>query len=91
MWTEQKPCQRMIFASWIAEALSGFAGSHSGIWLVGMPIALPVLRPRCWSGKKSTRWPRSKAQRRTAGALDEVQTMPPCSPQKALSAAEEFM
>ena len=57
----------------------------------GTPIAAPVLRPRCWSGKKSTFSPRSKAHSSTAGALLEVQTMPPCLPQNAFSDAAEFM
>ena len=56
-----------------------------------MPSRLPVLRPRCWSGKKSTRSPRSKAQRSTAGAFDEVQTAPPLRPTNAFSEAAEFM
>ena len=54
-------------------------------------MALAVLRPRCWSGKNSTRWPRSNAHSSTVDAFDDVQTMPPWRPQNALSAAEEFM
>ena len=37
------------------------------------------------------RRPRSSAQARTLAAFDDVQTTPPCSPQKAFSAAAEFM
>ena len=37
------------------------------------------------------RRPRSSAQSKVAGALDEVQTMPPLRPQCALMAAVEFM
>jgi hypothetical protein len=56
-----------------------------------MPLLKPVQRPRCWSGKNSTfsRW--AKAQSRMVGALVEVHTMPPCSPQKALRSAAELM
>jgi len=56
-----------------------------------------VLRPRCWSGKKSTFAPPgtpafcSKAQRSATSALLEVHTTPPLRPQKALMSAEEFM
>ena len=50
-----------------------------------------MLRPRCWSGKKSSFDPRSKAQSYTFGAFDEVQTMPPLRPQNAFSEAAEFM
>ena len=57
-----------------------------------MPMSsTAVLRPRCWSGRKSTFSPCSKAQSRARLALEEVQTMPPCLPQKALMSAEEFM
>ena len=70
---------------------SGLRGFHIGICSSGMPIALAVLRPRCWSGKNSTRWPRSKAHSSTVAALDDVHTMPPLRPQNALRAAEEFM
>ena len=51
----------------------------------------PVLRPRCSSGKNSTRERWRKAQSRTARALDEVHTAPPRRPTKALRAAVEFM
>ncbi len=34
---------------------SGLCGFHIGIRSSGTPIALAVLRPRCWSGKNSTR------------------------------------
>ena len=54
-----------------------------------MPFLRPVLRPRCWSGKKRTFSPRSR-QSYTLAALEDVQTMPPFS-QKALRAAAEFM
>ena len=54
-------------------------------------MAWPVLRPRCWSGKKKTRLPRSNAHSRTLTAFEEVQTTPPCAPQKAFSAAAEFI
>ena len=54
-------------------------------------MAFAVFRPRCWSGKKSTRRPRANAHSSTVAALDEVHTMPPCRPTKPLIAAEEFM
>jgi hypothetical protein len=54
-------------------------------------MAMPVLRPRCWSGKKRTLSPRVKAHSRISRALVEVQTAPPCSPTKAFRAADEFM
>ena len=41
-------------------------------------------------GRTSTRLRRANAQSRTARALELVQTMPPCRPQKALSSAEEL-
>ena len=50
-----------------------------------------MLRPRCWSGRKSTRSPCSKAQVRARSAFEDVQTVPPCRPVKALIAAVEFM
>ena len=50
-----------------------------------------VLRPRCWSGRKSTFSPCSKAHSRARLALDEVQIVPPCLPVNALMSAEEFM
>jgi hypothetical protein len=67
------------------------SGSHTTISSSGMPLLKPVQRPRCWSGKNSTfsRW--AKAQSRMVGALVEVHTMPPCSPQKALRSAAELM
>ena len=93
--TEQKPCQRMTRESCELPARrcrrAALRGFHIGICSSGTPMALAVLRPRCWSGKKSTRWPRSNAHSSTVAAFEEVQTMPPCSPQKPLSAAEEFM
>ena len=71
--TEQCPCQSRMRLAVICSASSppiGRAGFQSAISVRGsMPSRLPVLRPRCWSGKKSTRSPRSKAQRRTAGAF----------------------
>ena len=94
LWTEQKPCHRITRASCRVCSLlppRGLRGFHIGICSSGTPMALAVLRPRCWSGKNSTRWPRSNAHSSTVEALEEVQTMPPCSPQKAFSAAEEFM
>ena len=57
----------------------------------GMPRSRPVTRPRCSSGKKRTRFLRSSAQRKTAGAFLDVQTTPPRSPQNAFSAAVELM
>ena len=92
--TEQKPCQSSTLASSSRSAVlppSGRRGFQVGICSSGMPMALAVLRPRCWSGKNSTRWPRSNAHSSTVEAFDDVHTMPPCRPQNALSAAEEFM
>ena len=54
-------------------------------------MARAVLRPRCWSGKKNTRGRRSQAHSSTSRAFEEVHTTPPRAPQKALSAAVEFM
>ena len=64
-------------------------------------MATPVLRPRCWSGKKSTlspppdaptdSLPPRSAHSSTARALVDVQTAPPWRPTKALRAAELFM
>ena len=61
-------------------------------------MARPVLRPRCWSGKKSTFSPPAppsacgrNAHSSTARALVEVHTAPPLRPTNAFSAAEEFM
>ena len=51
-----------------------------------MPRANPVLRPRCWSGRKKSFSLRLKAQSNAPLAFDEVQTRPPRSPQKALIA-----
>ena len=92
--TEQNPCHKITFASRSSVSVlppRGLRGFHIGICSSGTPMALAVLRPRCWSGKNSTRWPRSKAHSSTVAAFEEVQTIPPRSPQKPLSAAEEFM
>ena len=70
---------------------SGLRGFHIGICSSGTPIAFAVLRPRCWSGKNSTRRPRSNAHSSTVRAFDDVQTMPPWRPTKPLIAADEFM
>ena len=51
----------------------------------------PVLRPRCWSGKNSTRGLRRNAQSSTARAFDDVHTAPPWRPTNAFRAAVEFM
>ena len=53
--------------------------------------ARAVLRPRCWSGRNSTRSARSNAQAIAVAAFEEVQMAPPSRPVKALIAAEEFM
>ena len=50
-----------------------------------------MLRPRCWSGKNSTRVFCRKAQSSTARAFDDVQTAPPWRPTNAFSPAVEFM
>ena len=50
-----------------------------------------MLRPRCWSGRKSTLSPRSKAHSNAVWAFEEVQIVPPWRPVKALMAAELFM
>ena len=92
--TEQKPCHSRTFASRRASSEfppSGRRGFHVGICSSGIPLARPVFRPRCWSGKNRTRWARSNAQSSTAEALEDVHTMPPRSPTKPLRAAEEFM
>ena len=39
-----------------------------------------VLRPRCWSGRKKTFSPLSKAHLRARSAFEEVQTAPPFIP-----------
>ena len=67
------------------------AGSRRPSAPAGIPSSIAVLRPRCSSGKKSTRRPRANAQRSTFSALDDVQTMPPLRPQNALRFAAEFM
>jgi hypothetical protein len=55
-------------------------------------MAMPVLRPRCWSGKNNTWVPRPpSAHSRTARAFVDVHTAPPWRPTKALMAAELFM
>ena len=52
-----------------------------------------MLRPRCWSGRKSTLRLGRRVERppERACALDEVQMVPPCRPVNALMAAAEFM
>ena len=54
-------------------------------------MSWPVLRPRCWSGKKSTLSPRAKAYSNVRWALLEVQTMPSRLPTNALRLAALFM
>ena len=56
-----------------------------------MPSLFALFRPRCWSGKNSTRSPRSNAHCSTAVALDDVHTAPPFRPTNAFSDAVEFM
>ena len=70
---------------------SGWNGSHTTILSIGMFLRTAVFRPRCSSGKKKSRSPRSNAQSYTRVAFDEVQTMPPFRPQKAFKVAAEFM
>ncbi len=93
-WTEQCPFQRMSRArrscSGVLPPSSTF-GSHSAISSKGMPNLTPVLRPRCWSGKKKSLSASFRYLSKSGTAFDEVQTTPPCSPQKALIDAEEFM
>ena len=50
-----------------------------------------MLRPRCWSGRKRTFSPCSKAHSSARRALDDVHTAPPLRPVNALIAAVEFM
>ena len=69
----------------------GLKGFHTIISSRPMPNLRPVLRPRCWSGRNSTRRRRSKAHSKVAAALDEVHTIPPLRPHSALMAAVEFM
>ena len=80
-WTEHQPRQRIRRARRSASTElppSGRRGSQTTIASSGMPSLTPVLRPRCSSGKKSTRSPRSNAHSQDArSAFDEVQTMPP--------------
>src|SRR4051812_6797765 len=66
-------------------------GSHTAISESGMPILWAVLRPRCWSGRNRSLGARANPHSNAPGALDDVQTKPPCSPQKALMAAVEFI
>ena len=71
----------------LSVGMCGFAIWQSG----GTPIFAAVFRPRCWSGKNRILWPCSHAQVRMLSQLDEVQTAPPLRPQKAFSAAVEFI
>ena len=93
--TEQKPCQRItrdvLELGGRSLPPSGLRGFHIGICSSVTPIAFAVLRPRCWSGKNSTRRPRSNAHSSTVCAFEDVHTMPPWRPTKPLIAAEEFM
>src|SRR5919112_1307126 len=70
---------------------SSLDGSQTTISSSGMPNLTPVLRPRCWSGKKKSLSASFKYLSKSGTAFDEVQTTPSCSPQKALMAAEEFI
>jgi hypothetical protein len=55
-----------------------------------MPSASAVLAARFLSGRKSTASPWLRAQASMVLALAEVHTLPPCRPQTAFTAAEEF-
>ena len=68
-------------------------GSHTRMSSCVKPMASPVLRPRCWSGKNSTcsASPSRSAHSSTARALVDVHTAPPWRPTNAFSAADEFM
>ena len=70
---------------------SSLFGSQSAISSSGMPNLTPVLRPRCWSGKKKSLSASFRYLSKSGTAFEEVQTTPSCSPQKALIAADEFM
>ena len=93
-WTEQCPRHSSTLA---ARARSGSRppsvrwGSQTTQSDGSRPMARAVLRPRCWSGRNSTRSARSNAQAIALAAFEEVQTAPPSRPVKALIAAEEFM
>ena len=50
-----------------------------------------VLRPRCWSGMNRIFSFCCQPHSSTAAAFDEVQTVPPRSPTKLLTAAAELM
>ncbi len=69
---------------------SALSLSHSAISSSGMPRALAVFLPRFMSGMNRTFRPFSSAHVMTLPALAEVHTAPPRTPQKALSAADEF-
>ena len=58
-------------------------GSQTTMLSSGTTILYAVLRPRCWSGRNSTRSPRSHAQRSVAPQFVDVHTMPPRSPTKS--------
>ena len=70
---------------------SSARGFHTRMSASPYPIVKPVLRPRCWSGKKSTLSPLANAHSRIARAFDDVHTAPPLRPTKAFNAADEFM
>src|SRR5437667_1705140 len=93
-WTEQCPFQRITLAffkrSGVRPPLIMY-GSHTTISFNGMPKLYPVLRPRCWSGRKRIFSFLANAQLNAPLAFDEVQTTPPRSPQNALMAAVEFI
>ncbi|PIQ04535.1 MAG: hypothetical protein COW73_07695 [Nitrospirae bacterium CG18_big_fil_WC_8_21_14_2_50_70_55] len=76
-WTEQWPAHRITRARARVAALlppSSWSGSHTTIASSGIPMAVAVLRPRCWSGKKRTRGRWAKAQARTRPALEPTRT-----------------
>ena len=93
-WTEQWPFHSRKVAS-LTSASSrpprSRLGFHTRMSAAPKPSWRAVLRPRCWSGKKSSLSARSRAQDTTARAFDDVHTAPPLRPTKALRAAEEFM
>src|SRR6266545_5569276 len=93
-WTEQWPRHSSTLAALTRSGSrppSSRWGSQTTQSAGSRPIAMAVLRPRCWSGRNSTRSARWNAQLMARAALEEVQTAPPSRPVNPLIAAEEFM
>ena len=66
-------------------------GFHTRMSSLAVAHVEAGVAPEVLVGEEEHLRPLASAHSSTARAFDDVQTAPPCSPTKALSAADEFM